>query len=157
MMIARSTEMIWLIEELLRVSRAASTRLEHSRSVPSARKEVVTALEAMHERYASDLSVSALAREVSLSESAFRRAISAATGMSPRTYLHRIRLLRFEQLVADTDLSLANATRLVGWSSTSYARTVFARSYGFSPSEYRAEAQAARRADWLRNLDDGLD
>ncbi|WP_081611591.1 AraC family transcriptional regulator [Leucobacter sp. UCD-THU] len=151
-MITRSTELIWEIEDLLQISRSAAARLELARKVPSAREEVLIAVEAMHERYASDLSIGTLAREVSLSESAFRRAISAATGLSPRAYLHRIRLLRFEQLVADTDLPLAEITRLVGWSSTSYARTVFARSQGISPSAFRAEAQLARQADWLHEL-----
>lgn len=152
-MIARSTELIWEIEELLATGRPAASWTETLMASPlPGRFEVQEVIRAMHERYASDLSIRDLAREVALSESALSRAVLAATGFAPREHLHRIRLIRFEQLVAETTLPLAEATRLVGWSSTSHARSVFARSHGMSPSEYRAEVQAARRADWLRTF-----
>lgn len=152
-MMARATELIWEIEELLAGAGSKPAWSETLMQTPtSVRVEVQAALQSMHERYATNLSIRTLAREVSLSESALSRAVLAETGFTPREYLHRIRLMHFEQLVAKTTLPLAEATRLVGWSSPSHARSVFARSHGMSPSEYRAEAQAAHRADWLRSF-----
>lgn len=158
-MIVRATELIWTIESLLTsAQKCLSRERRFAESVaPSERQEVVAVLHAIHERYASDLSIAELAREVALSESALRRAVLASTGFSPREYLHRVRLARFEELVAETDTPLAEAGRMVGWASASHARTMFARSHGMSPREFRAEAQAARRADWRRRLGAELD
>lgn len=152
-MIARATELIWEIEELLVDVHPTSARSTSLLDPPlPVRAEVQEAIRALHDRYASNLSIRDLAREVALSESALLRAILAETGLTPREYLHRIRLMRFEQLVAETTLPLEEASRMVGWSSTSHARSAFARSHGMSPSEYRAEAQTARRTDWLRTF-----
>lgn len=152
-MIARATELIWEIEELLATAGPPATWKEALAQIPlTGRVEVQEAIRVMHERHATGLSIREVAREVALSESALSRAVLAETGFSPREYLHRIRLMHFEQLVTETTLPLAEASRLVGWSSSSHARSAFARSHGMSPSEYRAEAQAARRADWLREF-----
>lgn len=158
-MIVRTTELIWTIESLLMASqRSPSWERRFAESVaPSERQEVTAALHAIHERYGSDLSIAELAREVALSESALRRAVLASTGFSPREYLHRVRLARFEELVAETNVSFAEAARLVGWSSTSHARGAFFRSHGMSPREFRAEAREARRADWRRRCGAELD
>lgn len=153
-MIARATELIWEIEEVLASERRESywrRRSDPSLSFP-VRDEVQVALQAMHQRYASELSIRELALEVSLSESALRRAILAATGFNPSEYLHRVRLMRFEELVAETTMPLVQAARLAGWASPSHARAMFVRSHGMSPSEFRAEAREARRADWRRSL-----
>lgn len=152
-MIARATELIWEIEALFPSGRPNPVwdRID-ARNLHGLRSDVQHVIHAIRDRYASDLSIRELAHEVSLSESALRRAVQAATGFSPREYLHRMRLVRFEQLVAETTMPLADAARTAGWSSTSHARSAFARSHGMSPSEYRAEARAAQRADWLRTF-----
>jgi AraC-like DNA-binding protein len=104
------------------------------------RPEVRTVLQLMHERYACDWTVPRLAREVALSESALRRAFTVATGLSPRKYLHHVRLAHFEEFVANHIMPISEAARMVGWSSTSHARSAFARSHGVSPREYRRSA-----------------
>lgn len=157
--IIRATELIWTIESLLMATQEPPSR---ERSIaawgmPPERKEVVTTLHAIHEHYATNLSIAKLAREVALSESALRRAVRASTGFSPRQYLHRVRLARFAELVAETSVPLAEAARMVGWASDSHARTMFERGHGMSPSEFRAEAQEARRADWRRSSGAELD
>ena len=153
--ISRATELIWAIETLLMSAQVQPFRKQPAARLvaPSTRTEIAAALHAMHERYATELSIGGLAREVSMSESALRRAVQASTGLSPREYLHRIRLIRFEELVADTSVPLGEAARMVGWSSASHARAMFARSHGMSPSEFRTEAREARRTDWMRSFD----
>jgi len=154
-MLARTTELIWEIEEQL-ASASRKTKWERTsmQDPPVSRDEVRDVIQAMHEGFASGVMIRDLAREVSLSDSALRRAFLADTGLTPREYLHRIRLVKFEELVADTATPLADAARSVGWSSASHARSAFAKSHGMSPSEFRAEAQEARRTDWLRGFED---
>lgn len=149
--ISRATELIWMIETMLMPTPMCAGRSQSLTGLiaPTTREDVAAALQTMHERYATKLSIGELAREASLSESALRRAVQASTGFSPREYLHRIRLIRFEELVAEGIVPLAGAARMVGWSSTSHARAMFVRSHGVSPSEFRAETREARRVDWL--------
>lgn len=157
--ISRATELIWTIETLLVESqrRPVSERVLADLAAPSTRDDVALVLHTIHERYASNLSISELAREVSLSESALRRAVRASTGFTLREYLHRVRLLRFEHLVAESTVPFAEAARMVGWSSASHARAAFFRSHGMSPRAFRAEAQESRRAEWWRTSGARLD
>ena len=153
--ISRATELIWMIEALLMQALVSPCPLRQSRgglTTPSTRDEIAAVLQTMSERYSTRLSLGELAREASLSESALRRAVLAETGVTPREYLHRLRLIRFEELVAESTIPLGEAARMAGWSSPAHARAVFARSHGMSPREFRAEAQEARRADWRRAI-----
>lgn len=136
--VARATRLVHSLEALLRESHP-----RQSVAVPSVReplrREVGDVIALMHEQYGSQLLLSDLARHVWMSESALRRAFRAATGMTPRTYLHRLRLSRYARIVGETAIPLADAARLVGWSSTSYARKAFIKSYRTTPREYRAK------------------
>lgn len=105
------------------------------------REEIRVVLAAMHNEYASGIRMEALARSVWMSESGFRRAFRASTGLTPRAYLHRLRLARYEALVAATSIPLAQVSVLVGWASASHAREVFTETFGESPRAYRARVQ----------------
>ena len=142
-----ATELIWEIESLLT---SCSHRTEDviSSLIQSEpiREEVRLALRLFRERHHRKLHPSEIASEIPLSESALRRAGVAVTGLTPRAYPQHIRLFRFERLVVETLLPLAQITRMVGWSSTSHARAVFSRRHGISPSEFRTRASGARSA-----------
>ncbi|MFB7251186.1 helix-turn-helix domain-containing protein [Microbacterium sp. NPDC056234] len=106
------------------------------------REEIRQVLSVMHENYTTSLRIEDLAASVWMSESALRRAFRAATGLSPRTYLHRLRLARYCGLVVKTSMPLAEAATTVGWASTAHARAEFAKAFGLSPRAYRKLAQS---------------
>lgn len=155
MQLVQATKLIWEIDWLLSEQNGVPPPADIPRAAAPEplREEVRKALRLIHDHHDRDLNLIDLARAVSLSESALRRAVRAATGLSPRSYLQQVRLLRFERLVAETTLPLAQITRMVGWSSAAHARETFARSHGMPPREFRTEAQYARRANWLRQFD----
>lgn len=140
-----ATKLIWLISDLFAAE--AEVEVEVASGSPSGRpeprplrREVRTVLDILQREYGLAWTTAALADRVALSESALRRAFHRTVGMSPREYLHRVRLMRFEQFVVGTALTIGEAARRVGWNSADYARQVFVRNHGITPREARAEA-----------------
>ena len=58
---------------------------------------------------------------------------------SPNVYLIYCRLSKGAELLASTDLSVAEICYEVGFSGASYFAEMFRKRYGCSPSQYRAE------------------
>lgn len=141
--VVRATELVRIVDSLFADDDPTQKVVQLPRPSQPLREEIRVALAAMHEGYASGIRVEALARSVWMSESGLRRAFRASTGLTPRAYLHRLRLTRYEALVAETSIPLAQASVLVGWASPSYAREVFTETFGESPRAYRARVQRA--------------
>jgi AraC family L-rhamnose operon transcriptional activator RhaR len=51
--------------------------------------------------------------------------------------LHKMRAEQMARLLATTDLSVAEAGRLVGWKDPNYASRTFHDYHGVSPTEFR--------------------
>jgi AraC-like DNA-binding protein len=89
-------------------------------------------------RYFEPLGVDDLARAAGLSRSHFSREFSAAFGESPHTYLLTRRMERAAALLRNTDRSVADVCLSVGLQSIGSFTTSFRRTYGMSPTAYRA-------------------
>lgn len=139
-----ATQLIWLIGELFASTETIEAPPVTGVELWSLRREVRIALDLLQRDYDRSWTTAALADHVALSESALRRAFYRAIGMTPREYLHRVRLMRFEQFVAGSAVSIGEAARRVGWDSGDYARRVFVRNHGVTPREFRADAYLAQ-------------
>jgi AraC-like DNA-binding protein len=99
-------------------------------------------------RYADPLGVDDLARSAGLSRAHFSREFKRTFGESPHVYLLTRRLERAAALLRTTDRSVASICFAVGLQSVGSFTTSFRRTYGMSPSDYRASfppaAQLAR-------------
>ena len=89
-------------------------------------------------RYAEPLDVAALARAAGLSRAHFSREFRRAFGESPHAYLLTRRLERAAALLRTTDRSVADICLSVGLQSLGSFTTSFSRTYGMSPTAYRA-------------------
>src|SRR3982750_3782480 len=89
-------------------------------------------------RYFEPLTVDDLARAAGLSRAHFSRAFRAAFGESPHAYLLTRRLERAAALLRTTDRSVAEICLDVGLQSVGSFTTSFTRTYGMSPTAYRA-------------------
>ena len=89
-------------------------------------------------RYAEPLDVAALARAAGLSQAHFSREFRRAFGESPHAYLLTRRLERAAALLRTTDQSVADICLSVGLQSLGSFTTSFTRTYGVSPTAYRA-------------------
>jgi AraC-like DNA-binding protein len=88
--------------------------------------------------YFEPLSVDDLARAASLSRAHFSREFRRAFGDSPHAYLLARRLERAAALLRSTDRPVADICFSVGLQSVGSFTTSFTRTYGVSPTAYRA-------------------
>ena len=85
----------------------------------------------------SSLNVDELAASVGLSVSYFSRAFSRSVGSTPHDYVIRRRVLRAQQLLAETDLGLAQIAVTTGFSDQSHFSRRFRQLAGLSPRAFR--------------------
>jgi AraC-like DNA-binding protein len=105
--------------------------------VPPAR-HLLRARDLMDARYFEPLDVPALAAAARLSAAHFSREFRRAFGESPHQYLLTRRMERAAALLRTTDRSVADVCVSVGLSSVGSFTTTFGRTFGMSPTEYRA-------------------
>jgi len=94
-------------------------------------------------RYFEPLDVDDLAAVAGLSRAHFSREFRRAFGESPHAYLLTRRLERAAALLRDTDRSVADICFSVGLQSVGSFTTSFTRTFGCSPTVYRAAAPPA--------------
>jgi AraC-like DNA-binding protein len=105
--------------------------------VPPAR-HLLRAKDLADARYAEALGVDDMARAAGLSRAHFSREFRAAFGESPHTYLLTRRMERAAALLRTTDRSVTDVCFSVGLQSIGSFTTSFKRTYGLTPSAYRA-------------------
>ncbi|HEX3511559.1 MAG TPA: helix-turn-helix transcriptional regulator [Solirubrobacteraceae bacterium] len=96
-------------------------------------------------RYFEPLGVEDMARAAGLSRAHFSREFRAAFGEPPHAYLLTRRLERAAALLRGTDRSVIDVCLSVGLRSVGSFTTTFTRTYGVSPTAYRARHPPARR------------
>jgi AraC-like DNA-binding protein len=105
--------------------------------VPPAR-HLLRARDLADARYFEPLTVDDLARAAGLSRAHFSREFRRTFGESPHAYLLTRRLERAAALLRATDRSVAEICFSVGLQSVGSFTTSFTRTYGLSPTAYRA-------------------
>jgi AraC-like DNA-binding protein len=105
--------------------------------VPPAR-HLLRAKDLADARYFEPLDVDDLAAAAGLSRAHFSREFRRAFGESPHAYLLTRRLERAAALLRTTDHSVADICFSVGLQSVGSFTTSFTRTYGASPTAYRA-------------------
>jgi AraC-like DNA-binding protein len=106
-------------------------------------RHLLRAKDQIDAHYAEPLDVAALAAAARLSRAHFSRLFKRAFGESPHGYLLTRRLERAAALLRDTDRSVADICMMVGLSSVGSFTTTFKRTFGCTPTEYRATYPAA--------------
>jgi AraC-like DNA-binding protein len=105
--------------------------------VPPAR-HLLRAKDLADARYFEPLDVDDLANAAGLSRAHFSREFRRAFGESPHAYLLTRRLERAAALLRNTDHSVAAICFSIGLQSVGSFTTSFTRTYGMSPTAYRA-------------------
>jgi AraC-like DNA-binding protein len=94
-------------------------------------------------RYSDPLNVADMARAAGLSKAHFSREFRRAFGESPHHYLLTRRLERAAALLRMTDWSVAEVCVEVGLASVGSFTTTFKRTFGETPTGYRANQPPA--------------
>ena len=103
-----------------------------------ARQPIEAALAYVYEHYKEDISISALARSCSMSESYFRKQFLKIMGQSPLEYVNAYRIHRSMNLLRTTGDSIQNIAARSGFSSIAAFNRNFRQYAGISPSQWRA-------------------
>jgi AraC-like DNA-binding protein len=106
--------------------------------VPPAR-HLLRAKDLADARYFERLGVDDLAGAAGLSRAHFSREFRRTFGESPHAYLLTRRMERAAALLRTTDRSVADVCLSVGLQSVGSFTTSFTRTYGVSPTAYRAK------------------
>ncbi len=106
-------------------------------SANAANDHVSRAAGFIEREFRRDLSLSEIADSAGLSEQHFCRVFRKVTGMTPIEFLTRKRISEAKTLLSDTDMSVSDIGRAVGYTDRSYFTSVFRKYEGFSPSDYK--------------------
>jgi AraC-like DNA-binding protein len=112
--------------------------MSHMAYAPPAR-HLLRAKDLADARYFEPLGVDDLAGAAGLSRAHFSREFRRAFGESPHAYLLTRRLERAAALLRNTDRSVADICFSMGLQSVGSFTTSFTRTYGDSPTAYRAK------------------
>jgi AraC-like DNA-binding protein len=105
---------------------------------PPPERHLLRARDFVDVRYFESIGVEDMARAAGLSRAHFSREFRRAFGESPHAYLLTRRLERAAALLRNTDRSVAEICFSVGLRSVGSFTTSFKRTYGASPTVYRA-------------------
>ena len=105
--------------------------------VPPAR-HLLRARDLIDARYREPLDVAEIARAARLSPAHFSREFRRTFGETPHRYLLTRRMERAASLLRQTDRSVADICLTVGLTSVGSFTTSFGRTFGMSPTAYRA-------------------
>lgn len=96
------------------------------------------ALRIMEEEYATHLTLDDVARRIATSRRQLQRCFAEHGNGSFRQCLARIRMQRAAQLLTETQLTIREVARRVGYRQPAQFAKAFARYQGTVPSEFRA-------------------
>jgi AraC-like DNA-binding protein len=101
------------------------------------------ALRLLHDRPDRSWTVASLARDVGVSRPVLARRFTSLTGESPMAYLTSWRLALAADLLAQPEVTIADAAQRVGYGSAFALSTAFKRERGVSPQQHRDRLRRA--------------
>jgi AraC family transcriptional regulator len=96
------------------------------------------------QHYAVPGVIQAAAREAGISSFHFTRLFTRLFGVSPSAYRTGLRLRTARDLLASTDLTVAQVCEQVGFASVPSFTQLFRRRFGASPAQFRASRQICK-------------
>lgn len=115
-------------------------RLWQKSRLPARSAHVAEALGIIDKRYASELTVLAIAQELHIHPTYLHKLFREETGHSVCEYIQHVRL-EHARLLLGENYTLRDAAAAVGISSPQYFSKLFKRAYGMTPGEYRVRGK----------------
>lgn len=131
-------------------SRAGETAPARARMV----RAVLEAERYFAEHHTEAVNVEALAKDLGVAYSHFRREFKAQTGFSPWNYVVHLRLSRARRLLAAGDATLDDIAARLGFSSAFHLSAAFKQAYGIAPQHWREQLRRRVRRPGERPGDD---
>ncbi len=100
-------------------------------------KDIAACCSYIQEHIAQNIRISDLAEHIHLSENYLSAKFKAETGESIISYIKQAKILEAKNLLTNTDLSLAEISAMLAYSSQSFFTTVFHNAVGMTPKQFR--------------------
>ncbi|NJD02977.1 MAG: helix-turn-helix domain-containing protein [Ruminiclostridium sp.] len=131
-----------VLELFVLLSRALKMEWENSikSKSPKLRQLINISINYIHNNYEREISLGDIAKFVFLSPSYFARAFKEETGLSPISYLLKIRIDSAKELLADTELKISDIALSVGFSNQQRFNEMFKKYAKQTPLQYRKKS-----------------
>lgn len=129
---------IQLTVQLLRTQRHGEKERENHQVSRVLSPEIRRSIDFIHAYYTDNLSLQQVATSASLSPYHFLRLFKRQVGITPHTYIQRLRLRQAALLLSSSDEPITAIASHLGFSSPGHLSESFRRHYGLTPSQYRA-------------------
>lgn len=96
-----------------------------------------SAIKYMNENYSKSINLSDVAKHVGLSSEYLSRLFKEETGIKFIVYLNNIRLKQAVKMLQTSNLKVYEIAEKVGYANLSYFSTVFKKSFGINPFDYK--------------------
>ena len=128
-----------------------SASYEHHRPLSEHPDKLISAATAYIESHYQEpeLNIEHIAKSIALNPKYFIEYMRKRTGITPYSYLLRVRMQKAHEYLVTTERSIINISELVGFTSPYHFSATFKRLFGLSPSQFRA--QRAIGPDLLSN------
>jgi AraC-like DNA-binding protein len=133
-----------LLIEMLRLHLASAPSAEHGWITALHDPALAPALACLHERPEHPWTVSELAHESAVSRSLLDQRFRDVLGLSPIRYLTEWRMHIAADLLASTDLTVAQVARRTGYDSQEAFSRAFKRRMGSAPSTWRTDRRGEK-------------
>ena len=128
-----------VLELFVLISRALKMEWESSiqDKSPKLKELIHISVKYIHNNFERDISLGDIARFVFLSPSYFTRAFKEEMGISPISYLLKVRIERAKELLGDTELKISDIALNVGFSNQQRFNEIFKKYTHMTPLQYR--------------------
>lgn len=131
-----------VLELFVLISRALKMEWEDSIKYKSPKlKELIqVSIHYINNNFERDISIGDIAKYVFLSPSYFTRAFKEETGMSPISFLLKVRIDRAREMLTDTDMKVSDIALSVGFSNQQRFNEIFKKYVKATPMQYRKQS-----------------
>jgi len=128
-----------VMELFVLISRALKMEWESSikNKSPKIKELIQVSVSYIHNNYGRDISLKDVAQYVFLSTSYFTRAFKEEMGISPISYLLKLRIERAKELLKETDKRISDIALSVGFSNQQRFNDIFKKYVKLTPLQYR--------------------
>lgn len=126
---------------VIRLTRSTDLSVPTESQITSGNRQCAAVNRYIDLHFKESLSLRQLADKVHMDKYYLAHTFKQEYGVSPINYMITRRIVESKYLLAETDLSLAQISQLLGFSSPSYFSQAFRRTQGISPIDYRKSAK----------------
>jgi len=105
------------------------------------REKVNRVIEVIEQNFNDNLSRKGLAAIVDFNPDYLSRVFNLYTGMKIFDYIHELRIHEAKRILCESDDTVVNISRAVGFTDIRNFNRVFQKHIGITPSEYRLQTQ----------------